>query len=128
MAEILRSNKDPKKVCNIFVNYLTVTKGVPRKVALIVGPRMFLQQVLKDTSEGITRMMWLDIRAFYSETLEWWIYFSKRTSSEWCIQQHRVFTSRVLQVCIFSCVSKGSKGYQRQLEHPSYSAITLTYQ
>ena len=39
-------------------NYLTVTKGVPRKVTLIVT---FLQQDLKDTLEGITRMIWLDI-------------------------------------------------------------------
>ena len=38
---ILRSNKGPKKVCNIFVNYLTVTKEVPHKVALIVGRRTF---------------------------------------------------------------------------------------
>ena len=33
---ILRSNKDPKEVCKVFVDYLTVTKGVPRKIALIV--------------------------------------------------------------------------------------------
>ena len=39
---ILRSNKDPKEVCNIFVNYLTVTKGVPQRVALILGRRTFL--------------------------------------------------------------------------------------
>ena len=39
---ILRSNKDPKEVCNIFVNYLTVTKRVPQKVALILGRRTFL--------------------------------------------------------------------------------------
>ena len=39
---ILRSNKDPKEVCNIFVNYLTVTKGVPQKVVLILGRRTFL--------------------------------------------------------------------------------------
>ena len=38
---ILRSNKDPKEVCNIFVNYLTVTKRVPQKVALILGRRTF---------------------------------------------------------------------------------------
>ena len=39
---ILRSNKDPKEVCNIFVNYLTVTKGVPQRVVLILGRRTFL--------------------------------------------------------------------------------------
>ena len=40
--KILRSNKDPKEVCNVFVDYLTITKGVPQKFALIVGHRMFL--------------------------------------------------------------------------------------
>ena len=39
---ILRSNKGPKEVCNIFVNYLTVTKRVPETVALILGRRTFL--------------------------------------------------------------------------------------
>ena len=39
---ILRSNKDPKEVCNIFVNYLTITKGVPQRVTLILGRRTFL--------------------------------------------------------------------------------------
>ena len=29
---VLRSNKDPKEVCNLFINYLTVMKGVPRKL------------------------------------------------------------------------------------------------
>ena len=37
---ILRSNKDPKEVCNVFVNYLT--KGVRPKVAPIVARRTFL--------------------------------------------------------------------------------------
>ena len=40
--QILRSNKDPKEVCNVFVSHLTVTKGVPRKVAPILGRRTFL--------------------------------------------------------------------------------------
>ena len=38
---MLRSNKGPKEVCKICVNYLTVTKKVPQKVALIVGRRTF---------------------------------------------------------------------------------------
>ena len=29
---ILRSNKDPKEVCNLFDNYLAITKEVQRKV------------------------------------------------------------------------------------------------
>ena len=40
--KILRSNKDQKEVCNIFVNYLTVTKGVPQRVVLILRRRTFL--------------------------------------------------------------------------------------
>ena len=38
----LRSNKVPKELCNICVTYLTVTKEIPWKVALIVGWRTFL--------------------------------------------------------------------------------------
>lgn len=38
----LSSNKDPKELCNLFVNYLTITKGDTRKVVLIVGRRTFL--------------------------------------------------------------------------------------
>ena len=54
--------------------------------------------------------------------------FFQRTCSQWHIQQHRVFTSRVFQICIFSCDLKWAKGYQRQLEQPSYSTITSPYQ
>ena len=39
---ILRSKKNPKEVCNVFVNCLTVAKGVSPKYALIVGRRTFL--------------------------------------------------------------------------------------
>ena len=39
---ILRSNKYPKEVCNIFVNYFTVTKRIPQKIAVNLGRRTFL--------------------------------------------------------------------------------------
>ena len=54
---ILRLNKDPKEVCNTFVNYLAVTKGVPQKVTLILGWRTFLEKALNDTPEGIMKMI-----------------------------------------------------------------------
>ena len=34
---VLISNKDPKEVCNLFVNYLTVMKGIPCKIAADSG-------------------------------------------------------------------------------------------
>ena len=46
--------------------------------------------------------------------------FFQSTCSQWYTQQHRVFTSRVFQIRIFYCDSKGTKVYQRQLEQPSY--------
>ena len=46
--------------------------------------------------------------------------FFQSTSSQWYTQQHRVFTSRVFQIRIFYCDSKGTKVYQRQLEQSSY--------
>ena len=39
---VLRSNKDPKEVCNLFINYLTVMKGVPRKIVADRGTEKFL--------------------------------------------------------------------------------------
>ena len=49
---VLRSNKDPKEVCSIFINYLTVMKGVPRKIVadrgtqnvFIAGSQRFLRR------------------------------------------------------------------------------------
>ena len=109
---ILRSKKNPKEVCNIFINYLTVAKGVSPKYALIVGRRTFLEQSLKDTPEIITRMILLETRAFNSGSLDWWIHFLKR------LVYNRIYsnigiTNRVLQTCIFSCDSKTTRGCQR---------------
>ena len=57
---IIRSNKDPKEVCNLFVNYLTVIKGVPRKLVVdrgtgnvfIAGSQRFLRRNHKDDLAG----------------------------------------------------------------------------
>ena len=29
---VIRSNKDPKEVCNLYFNYLLIAKGVPKKI------------------------------------------------------------------------------------------------
>ena len=29
---VIRSNKDPKEVCNLYFNYLLIVKGVPQKI------------------------------------------------------------------------------------------------
>ena len=29
---VIRSNKDPKEVCNLYFNYLLIAKGVPQKI------------------------------------------------------------------------------------------------
>ena len=52
MLNVLRSNKDPKELCNLFINYLTVMKGVPRKTVadrgtdnvFIAGSQRFLRR------------------------------------------------------------------------------------
>ena len=66
---VLRSNKDPKEVCNLFINYMTVMKGVPRKIVADRGTENVSKQVLKDFSEGTTRMIWLGTGVFYSGSL-----------------------------------------------------------
>ena len=84
---ILRSNKDQKEVCK-----------VPQRVALILRRRTFLQQALKDTPEVITRMIQLDIRAFYSESLEWWVHFFKG------LVHNGIYNTEFLQVeCKVEC-------------------------
>ena len=48
---VTRSNKDPKEVCNLYFNYLSIAKGVPRKIVAdrgtenvnIVGSQRFLR-------------------------------------------------------------------------------------
>ena len=72
---ILRSNKHPKEECNVFVNYLAVAKGVARKVAL-GRENVFIIRSQRH-SEGITKMIWLDIRSFYSGSIDWWVHFFK---------------------------------------------------
>ena len=57
---MLRSNKDPKEVCNLFINYLTVMKGVPRKIVadhetdnvFIAGSQRFLRRNHKNDLAG----------------------------------------------------------------------------
>ena len=57
---VLKSNKDPKEVCNLFVNYLTVIKGVPHKIAadrgtenvFIGGSQRFLRRNHEDDLAG----------------------------------------------------------------------------
>ena len=66
-------------------------------------------------------------KSFCSGSLEGWVHFFKGLVHNG-IYNSRVFTSRVFQICIFSCDLKWAKGYQRQLEQPSYSTITSTYQ
>ena len=57
---VLRSNKDPKEACNLFINYLTVMKGVPRKIVadrgtenvFVGGSQRFLRRNHKDDLAG----------------------------------------------------------------------------
>ena len=56
---VIRSNKDPKEVCNLYFNYLLVAKGVPRKIMAdrgtenIAGSQRFLRWNHSDDSSGI---------------------------------------------------------------------------
>ena len=94
---LLRSKKDPKEVCNVFVNYMTVTKGVPQRAALILG-----QNILMKGSQRYPRRTHEDDLAVHSSFLfekpRVVVIFFQRTCLQWHIQQHRVFTSRVFQI------------------------------
>ena len=63
---VLRSNKDPKEACNLFVNYLTVMKGVPRKIVadrgtenvFTEGSQRFLRRNHEDDLAGHSSFYW----------------------------------------------------------------------
>ena len=92
---IIRSNKDPKEVCNLFVNYLTVIKGVPRKLVadrgtenvFIAGSQRFLRRNHEDDLAGHLSFLFgksianQRIEAFWSQfrrsCADWWIQFFK---------------------------------------------------
>ena len=92
---ILKSNKNPKEVCNLFVNYLSVIKGVPRKIVAdrgtenvyIAGSQRFLRRNHDDDLAGYLSFLFgksianQRIEAFWSQfrrsCADWWITFFK---------------------------------------------------
>ena len=96
---LLKSNKDPKEVCNLFVNYLTVIKGVPRKIVadrgtenvFIAGSQRFLRRNHEDDLP--TYLSFLFAKSIANQRIE--AFWSQFQRSQWSIQQHRLFTSRV---------------------------------
>ena len=88
---LLKSNKDPKEVCNLFVNYLTVIKGVPRKIVadrgtesvFIAGSQRFLRRSHEDDLAGYLSFLFgksianQRIEAVWSQfqrsCADWWI-------------------------------------------------------
>ena len=92
---IIRSNKDPKEVCNLFANYLAVIKGVPRKFVadrgtenvFIVGSQRFHRRNHEDDLAGhLSFLFGKSIanqrrEAFWSQfrrsCADWWIQFFK---------------------------------------------------
>ena len=56
----IRSNKDPKEVCNLYLNYLLIAKGVPGKIVAdrdtenvnIAGSQRFFRQNHSDNLSG----------------------------------------------------------------------------
>ena len=92
---VLKSDKDPKEVCNLFVNYLTVIKGVPHKIVadrgtenvFIGGSQRFLRRNHEDDLAGHLSFLFgksianRRIEAFWSQFRRscagWWIQFFK---------------------------------------------------
>ena len=118
---ILRSNKDPKVVYNVFVNYMKVTKGVRGTWNVLI--KRSQRYLRRNHGDDLVRHS-----SFLFEKSRLVGTIFQRTCSQWYIQQHRIFTSRVFQICNFSCDSKRTTGYLRRLEQSSYSTITPIYQ
>ena len=106
---ILRSNKDPNATLSLIAWILlkefhwklhwSRTKNI-----LIKGSQRYFRR-----NHDHNLVEHLKMLSGKSRLLGTFLY----TSSQWHIQQHRIFTSRVLQICTFSDDWKGTKGYQR---------------
>ena len=83
-----------QKKCKPLLIISLLLKEVLAKLQQILGRRTFLQQVVKDSSEGITRIIWLDILGFFQEVYSqvYWSQF-QRSSADWWI--HLTFNGRV---------------------------------
>ena len=92
---VLKSNKDPKEVCNLFVSYLTVIQGVPRKIVADRGTKnvfipvsqRFLRRNHEDDLAG--HLSFLFRKSIASQRIEaFWLVdiVFQRTYSQWSIQ------------------------------------------
>ena len=92
---VLKSNKDPKEVCNLFVSYLTVIQGVPRKIVADRGTKnVFIpvsQRFLRRNHENdlAWHLSFLFRKSIASQRIEaFWLVdiVFRRTYSQWSIQ------------------------------------------
>ena len=92
---VLKSNKDPKEVCNLFVSYLTVIQGVPRKIVADRGTKnVFIpvsQRFLRRNHEDdlAWHLSFLFRKSIASQRIEaFWLVdiVFQRTYSQWSIQ------------------------------------------
>ena len=92
---VIRSNKDPKEVCNLYFNYLLIVKGVPPKIVAdwdtenvnIADSQRFLMWNHSDDSSGYRSFQFgksttnQRIESFWSQLCrsctDWWIRFFK---------------------------------------------------
>ena len=66
-------------------------------------------------------MVWLDTRAFYSGSLDWWVHFFKGLVHNGIYNNTEFLEVGCFKFVFFPVIQKkGAEGYQRRLEQPSY--------
>ena len=134
---IIRSNKDPKEVCKLLVNYLTVIKGVPRKLVadpgtmnvFIAGSQRFLRRNHEDDLAGHLSFLFGNsianqrienqrIEAFWSQfrrsCAHWWIQFFKGLVHNWVYKNTDFLQVECFKFAFFPVI-------QKELENIKYN-------
>ena len=121
---VIRSNKDPKKVCNLYFSYLFIAKEVPRTIVAdqgtenvnIAGFQTFLRQNHSGDSSGYRSFQFgksianQRIESFWSQLRRsftgWWIRFFKEIMHEGIYDNTDYLQTECFKFCFFTLIQK----------------------
>ena len=121
---VIRSNKDPKEVCNLYLNYLLIAKGVPRKIVAdrgtenvnIASSQRFLRRNHSDSLSGYHSFQFgksitnQRIESFWSQLrrscTDWWIRFFKEIVHEGIYDNTDSLQVECFKFCFFPLIQK----------------------
>ena len=121
---VLRSNKDPNGVCNLYFNYLFIVKSFPRKIVAgrgtenvnIAGSQRFSMWNHSDDSSGYRSFQFgksttnQRIESFWSQLcrscIDWWIRFFKGIVHEGIYDNTDYLQIECFKFCFFALIHK----------------------